>query len=144
MDIDKLTQKVANHIATRPVVIRWENPPSNTAVGQCFKTADGKVVVYVGHLTGAKSRLQTLVHECLHGRYDFDILPLWNSRNLKLSKIKSSDAERRQWRESTREMRTKATTSELMDYAERNAYKHWRTGRDWMTMKLLALLDWEG
>jgi hypothetical protein len=143
-DIDALLQKVANHLAQRDVIIRWQNPPSQSAAGQAYKTYDGKVIAFVGNLTGTESHLRVLVHECLHGRLDYDILPYWEERKPCSVSVKRSQTERDEWREHPREQRVKRLTAQLMDYADRNAFKYWRTGRDEMTCKLLSLLEWTG
>jgi len=141
MNLDELTQLTADHIATRPVKIVWDNPPSPTAAGQCYKTRDGRVIVFVGNLSGTESKLRVLVHECLHGRLDYDILPYWEERKNRVVPVKSQ-AERNEWRENPREQRVKRLAGQLMDYVEKHMHDYF--GRPAMEAKLLALLDWKG
>lgn len=139
-----LVQDVADHLATRPVEIRWQSPPTEKAVGEAKKTKDGKPIAYIGYLEGLRSRLETFTHECLHCRLDYDILPVSSDRKRPAVRVRRSEAARAEWRANPRELRVQKLTEEVIQYAERNAYKYWRVGRSEIECILLAMLDWSG
>ena len=142
MDINELTQKVANHLAQRPVTIKWQNPPSESAAGQICKSADGQLIIYVGNLTSADARLAVLCHELAHARSDPDFVPVSNDHKRQPGSIKRSPEARKIWRAHPREKRAQEMADEWLRYADKHAHEFWRAGRDRMTCRLLALLDW--
>ena len=142
MSIDELTQKVARHLAGRPVTIKWQNPPSASAAGQITKTPSGDLVIYVGNLTDVNSRFKVYLHELAHARFDHGWIPSSSDHKRPAASIKRTQAERQRWRSHWREERAQAQADEWLQYADKHAPDYWRVGRDAMTCKLLALLDW--
>jgi hypothetical protein len=138
----ELIQRVADHLTGRPSIVRWESPPSATAVGQAFKTLDGKIVIYVGELTGIDSRFKVWLHELAHGRWDYDILPIIGAQAPPAGSVKQTQKERAEWRKNPRELRAQRQADDWYQYAERNAYKYFTGYQSPMECKLLALLDW--
>ena len=143
-DIDALTLKVARHLAGREVTIVWANPPSESAAGQTVKTVDGQLIIYVGNLTSADARLAVLAHELAHTRLDHDFVPVSNDHKQSAGSIKRDPKERQRWRSDWREQRAQAQADEWLRYADKHAPDYWRVGRDKMTCRLLALLNWSG
>ena len=136
----ELTQQVVDHLAGRPVKIRWENPPSQSAAGQTTKSISGDLTIHIGNLTDAESRLRTLVHECAHSFYDYSTIPVTGTQAP--GSIRRSPEDRKVWIMDPREERAKKQADEWIQYAELYAHRHWRVGRSAMECKLLALLDW--
>lgn len=122
--------------------IRWQNPPSESAAGQVVKTPGGDLVVYVGELMGIDSKFRVLLHEIAHCRHDADWIPTSHDYRLPAASIKRSDAERQSWRASWHIQRVTRQAEIWMQYTEQNAFKYYRAGRDVMTCKLLALMNW--
>jgi len=143
--LNPLAKQVARNITGRDTSVRWdENPPAEGAVGQIFRLGDG-LLLFVGYLTGIETTYRVFVHECIHGKYDYDIIPEFTGNYQKPAvSIKRTGQERQEWRENPREIRTQQKTEELLAYAERKKYHYWRVGRSDMECRLLALLDWEG
>jgi hypothetical protein len=142
MDIGALTQKVADHLAGRPVKIRWEDPPASNAVGQVVKTKNGDLIVYIGYLADLKSRYKVYLHELAHCRLDYGWMPATSDHKRPAGSVKRSEAERQDWREDPREKRAQALADEWRDYAERNACKYFSGYQSAMECRLRALLDW--
>jgi len=140
----ELVQEVCDHLGGRPVTLRWQDPPTQSAVGEVTKSAGGDVIVYVSpNLTGVVSRLKTLLHELMHVRFDFDFVPVSLSHLMPSSSVVRSNTARQEWREDPREDRAKVFGELLFEYAEKNAWKFGRVGRDRIECMLLALLDLE-
>jgi len=142
MDIDDLTQRVADHLAGRPVKIRWQNPPSASAVGQVVKTQNGDLIVYISYLTGLESRYKVYLHELAHCRLDYGWMPASNDHERPAGSVARSQAARQAWRQDPREKRAQALADEWQQYAERNAYKYHTGYQSGMECRLKSLLDW--
>lgn len=143
-DIDELTKRVANHLSGREVVLKWQNPPSSSAVGQVVKTASGQVVIYIGNLTSVKTRFEVLLHECAHVALDYAWLPVSADHKLPSGSIQKTQSQREAWRSNPHEIAAKNLTDKWLRYADQHAYKYWRVGRSEMECKLLSLLNWRG
>jgi len=141
-DIDELTQRVANHLAGREVILRWQNPPSSSAVGQVVKTASGQVVIYVGDLTSVKTRFEVLVHELAHVALDYSWLPVSTDHKLAPGSIRRTQSERDAWRSNPHEVAAKNLTDKWLEHADKHAPDYWRAGRSALECKLLALLNY--
>jgi len=140
--IDELTERAAAHLAGRPVTVKWQDPPSATAVGQAVKTPAGDLVIYIGNLESVNSRFKVYLHEIAHCRKDHDWIPVSTDHKREPASIRRTQAERDTWRKHPRELRAQSLEEQWLQYAEHNAYKYWRVGRSEMECKLLALLDW--
>jgi len=140
--IDKLTQQVARHLAGRPVTVKWQDPPSATAVGQAVKTPAGDLVIYIGNLTGVNSRFKVYLHELSHARLDHDWIPVSTDHKREPSSIKRTQADRETWRKHPRELRAQLMADTWLQYAEQNAHKYFTGYQSSMELLLMALLDW--
>jgi hypothetical protein len=143
MNLDELTQKVANHLAGRPVKIRWQETPGEGGIGQTVKTPDGKFILYVADYGGVKTKLRTLLHECSHARNDHDWIPV-SSEHQAPGSSKRTPGDWARWQANPREERAQRFEKMWFKYAEKNAYKFMNiTGADYYMKRLLsALLDW--
>lgn len=142
-DINELTQRVANHLAGRPVVIRWMDPPAASAAGQIVKTASGQLVIYVANLTGVETRLKVLLHELAHARHDSGWIPVSNDHRAPAGSIPRPEAVRAAWIAHPRESRAHKQAAEWLAYAENNAHKFFTGYQTAMECRLRALLDWQ-
>ena len=143
-DINALALSVANRLANRPVLLRWQNPPSSNAAGQIVKTQTGELVIYVGNLEGVNTRLKVLLHELAHARLDADWIPKSNDARLPSGSINRTQSQRKIWRAHPRELRAEHQADEWLRYANIHKFDYWRVGRSEMECKLLSLLDWRG
>ena len=142
-DISELTAKVANHLAGRDVRIIWANPPTVVgAAGQTIKTPDGDLVIYIADLEGINTRFRVLLHEIAHCRHDYGWIPKSTDHKRPAASLKRSASERQRWRSNWREKRAHDQADRWMRYADQNAHRYFRAGRDAMTCKLLALMNW--
>jgi hypothetical protein len=140
-DLDALTQRVANHLAGQPVQVRWQQPEVETALGQTYKTASGMVIDINDRLELA-AKFRVYLHELAHCRLDADWIPV-TTGEIQTRSVTRSPSQRAAWRADPHELRANALAAEWESYAEKNAYKYWRIGReDPMTLKLYALLNW--
>ena len=142
MNINELTLKVARHLAQRDVIIRWQNPPSESAAGQIVKTPSGQLIIYIANLEGVESRFKTLIHELSHSRLDANWIPESTDHLRPPASIKRTPEARQRWRSNWREQRAQKQADEWHKFADRNAYKYFTGYQSSMECKLLALLDW--
>jgi len=143
---DELVQRVCDHLAGRPVVVRWQDPPTQHALGEVVRTNDGQFVVFVSPtLTGVDARLKVLLHEVGHVRDRGGVwIPKSNDHMLPSSSVTRSEKSRQEWRKDPREKTAQHYGDRWWKYANDNAWRHWRVGRDVVECKLLALLNWSG
>jgi hypothetical protein len=142
--LNELTKRVAKHLSGgRDVEIVWRNPPSSTAAGQCFKTADGKVLIFVGELTSPDTHLRVLLHELSHARHDYDILPIYNPTRKAIRTKPKTKAQRDKWGKNPRELRAQAWEDYWFQYADDNRHEYFTGYQSSMECRLLALLEWQ-
>lgn len=142
MDINELTQAVATHLSGhKNISIVLGDPPSEHAVGQVIKAADGSFKLYVSELTGIESRWRVLLHELAHVKFDDDgFIPVMSEQAA--ASIKRSQAERDEWRAHPREERAERLAREWDEYAKAHAPEYWMLGYSAVECRLMALLNW--
>ena len=140
-DLNLLAEKVACHLAGRPVTVRWENPPSQSAAGQIVRTWNDELIIYVGNLTGAETRYRVLIHEIAHAKLDAAWVPKSSDHLKPPNSIKRTEQARETWRKHPREIAVKALADYWIQYAEKRKYDYWQVGRPDLQCRLLALLE---
>jgi len=144
-DIDELLDKVCDHLAGRHVVLKWQDPPTQNAVGQVVRTDDDQFLVFVSPtLTGIDAKIKVMLHEVGHIR---DRGGVWIPKTSKVQpsfSVARSDTKRQEWRKDPREKTAQSYGDVWWQYAVKNASKFMHvTGQDFYAKRLLmALLQW--
>ena len=66
----ELVQTVANHLAGRAVIIRWQKPAEKHLLAAAFK-ANGRAVIEITPCLDNRTFVTALAHEAAHIRYQF-------------------------------------------------------------------------
>lgn len=143
MDIQELTDRVAEHLAGRPVKIVWDRQgPAASGVGEVTKSLTGELIVYIAPLNDLKSRWKVFLHEISHLANGDHQFVARGSANRPAGSSKRSPEARAAWRKDPRELAAEKQAEIWKAYAEKWAYKYYLTGMTQMEAKLMCLLKW--
>lgn len=139
-DLEKLINRVARHLAGRPVTIRWRWPAAEHAMGQCYRTAEGQIVIDIAPVAGLEAKWNILLHELAHARLGHAIS---TGVELKAPGSVSRDVNQRAaWRTDPRELAANELAGRWDSYAEKNAWKQSCFLANTLAARLRALLFW--
>jgi hypothetical protein len=142
-DLQRLVEQVANHLAGQEVQIRWQEPSCEHALGQIYRTPEGKVIVDISDNLSLSAKFDVFLHELAHVRLGHaQIATPGNDYKQPSQRIKRSQNERYTWRTSKPEADADQLAHEWLTYAQAHTWKFERIGEPDIAAHLRALLKW--
>jgi len=75
-DWRKLCQDAAEALSGKPVILRFQQPPSSGAKAECYRRPDGLLAIDIAPGASPHMRYVMTVHEAAHAKLHADIAPV--------------------------------------------------------------------
>lgn len=145
MDWRERFDKVAQHLSRRACLVRFREPPTKGAAGECYRAEDFPSVAFIDISPGlcVVERFKVLLHEVAHARLHLETIETTSAQKEHSGSIElSSHFWNVQHAEDSREHQAQALADRWNEYAETKVFKAVGTCEDeelLVALKLVAL-----